>query len=88
MALIGASIYKIVKDGDEVLNGSINIDGVLNIKVTKEFGESTVMKILEMVENAANKKSKAEQFITKFAKIYTPIVVILDCTCFYPNSNT
>ena len=77
VALTGESVPRIVKDGDEVLNGSINIDGVLNIKVTKEFGESTVMKILEMVENAANKKSKAEQFITKFAKIYTPIVVIL-----------
>ena len=59
VALTGESVPRIVKDGDEVLNGSINIDGVLNIKVTKEFGESTVMKILEMVENAANKKSKA-----------------------------
>ena len=77
VALTGESVPRIVKYGDEVLNGSINIDGVLNIKVTKEFSESTVMKILEMVENAANKKSKAEQFITKFAKVYTPIVVIL-----------
>ena len=66
-----------VKQDDEILSGTINISGLLKIKVTKEFGESTVSKILELVENASSKKSKSENFITKFAKYYTPIVVII-----------
>ena len=76
-ALTGESVPRSVKIGDEVLSGSINQDGVLRIKVTKEFGESTVNKILELVENASSQKSKSENFITKFAAIYTPIVVII-----------
>ena len=66
-----------VKIGDEILSGCINQNGLLTIKVTKEFGESTVSKILDLVENASSKKSKHENFITKFAKYYTPIVVII-----------
>ena len=66
-----------VNEGEEILSGSINISGMLKIKVTKEFGESTVSKILELVENASSKKSKSENFITKFARYYTPIVVII-----------
>lgn len=76
-ALTGEPVPKQVKIGDEILSGTINQTGVLNIKVTKEFGESTVCKILELVENASSKKSKSENFITKFAKYYTPIVVII-----------
>ena len=75
-ALTGESIPKEVSSGDEVLSGCINQNGLLTIKVKKEFGESTVSKILELVENASSKKSKSENFITKFAKYYTPIVVI------------
>ena len=67
----------IVKTEDEVLSGCINKDGLLKIRVTKEFGESTVSKILDLVENASSKKSKSENFITKFAKYYTPTVVII-----------
>lgn len=66
-----------IKEKDQVLSGSINLNGVIKIKVTKEFGESTVSKILDLVENASSKKSKSENFITKFAKYYTPIVVII-----------
>ena len=77
MALTGESVPRKVKENDEVLSGCINKDGLLKLKVTKEFGESTVSKILDLVENASNKKSKSENFITKFAKYYTPIVVIL-----------
>ena len=66
-----------VKKNDRILSGSINQNGTLRIKVEKEFGESTVHKILDLVENASNRKSKSENFITKFAKYYTPIVVIL-----------
>ncbi len=77
MALTGESVPRKVKENDEVLSGCINKSGLLTIKVTKEFGESTVSKILDLVENASNKKSKSENFITKFAKYYTPIVVIL-----------
>ena len=62
-------------EGDEVLSGCININGVIKIEVKKEFGESTVSKILDLVENASSKKSKSENFITKFARYYTPIVV-------------
>ena len=75
MALTGESVPRKVKENDEVLSGCINKDGLLKLKVTKEFGESTVSKILDLVENASNKKSKSENFITKFAKIYTPTVV-------------
>lgn len=75
-ALTGESIPRQVKINDEVLSGCINQNGLLTIKVTKEFEESTVSKILDLVENASNKKSKSENFISKFAKYYTPIVVI------------
>ena len=75
--LTGESIPKEVTVGDEVLSGCINGNGLLTIKVEKEFGESTVSKILDLVENASSKKSKSENFITKFAKYYTPIVVII-----------
>ena len=77
MALTGESVPRVVKTEDEVLSGCINKDGLLKIRVTKEFGESTVSKILDLVENANSKKSKSENFITKFAKYYTPTVVII-----------
>lgn len=77
MALTGESVPRVVKTEDEVLSGCINKDGLLKIRVTKEFGESTVSKILDLVENASSKKSKSENFITKFAKYYTPTVVII-----------
>ena len=77
MALTGESVPRVVKTEDEVLSGCINKDGLLKIRVTKEFGESTVSKILNLVENASSKKSKSENFITKFAKYYTPTVVII-----------
>ncbi len=76
-ALTGESKLRKVDIGDEVLSGSINISGILKIKVTKEFSESTVSKILELVENASNRKSESENFITKFARYYTPVVVIV-----------
>ena len=75
-ALTGESLPKDVKVNEEVLSGFINLNGVIKVKVTKEYGESTGSKILDLVENASNKKSKSENFITKFAKYYTPIVVI------------
>lgn len=74
LAVTGESIPKSVSPGDEVLSGYININGVLYIKTVKEFGESTVSKILELVESSNLKKSKSESFIAKFAKIYTPLV--------------
>ena len=74
-ALTGESVPRKVVVNDEILSGGINTNGVLKVKVTKKFGESTVSKILEMVENAASKKANTEKFITKFAKVYTPIVV-------------
>lgn len=77
MALTGESVPRVVKTEDEVLSGCINKDGLLKIRVTKEFGESTVSRILDLVENASSKKSKSENFITKFAKYYTPTVVII-----------
>ena len=77
MALTGESVPRVVKTEDEVLSGCINKNGLLKIRVTKEFGESTVSKILDLVENASSKKSKSENFITKFAKYYTPTVVII-----------
>ncbi len=76
-ALTGESLPRDVIDGEEVLSGCINLNGVLRIKVTKGYGESTVSKILDLVENASSKKSKSENFITKFARYYTPIVVII-----------
>ena len=76
-ALTGESVPRKIAVNDEILSGGININGVLKVKVTKKFGESTVSRILEMVENAANKKANTEKFITKFAKVYTPIVVAL-----------
>ena len=77
VALTGESVPRSVKKGDTVLSGCINLDGVLLLQVTKTFGESTVMKILDLVENATSKKSKSESFITRFARYYTPIVVVL-----------
>lgn len=74
IALTGETIPKIVGKGDKVVSGCVNIEGILKIKVTKKFGESTVSKILELVENATSRKSSSEEFITKFAKYYTPIV--------------
>ena len=74
-ALTGESVPRKVVVNDEILSGGINTNGVLKVKVTKKFGESTVSRILEMVENAASKKANTEKFITKFAKVYTPIVV-------------
>lgn len=74
-ALTGESLPKEVEEKDDVLAGSINKSGLLKIKVTKSFGESTVSKILDLVENAGNKKSPTEKFITKFARYYTPVVV-------------
>lgn len=76
-ALTGESVPREVNIGDEVLSGSINQNGLIEIKVTKSFGESTVSKILDLVENASSKKSKSENFISKFAKYYTPIVVVI-----------
>ena len=76
-ALTGEAVPKEVAKGDNILSGCINQNGLLTVEVTKEFGESTVSKILDLVENASNKKSKSENFITKFAKYYTPIVVVL-----------
>lgn len=75
-SLTGESMPQDANTGDNVLSGCINKSGLLTIKTTKEFGESTVSKILDLVENASNKKSKSENFITKFAKYYTPAVVI------------
>lgn len=76
-ALTGESVPRTVKDGDTVLGGFINKNGLLTVEVTKEFGESTVSKILSLVENASSKKAPTENFITKFAKYYTPVVVII-----------
>ena len=73
-ALTGESLPRDVKQGDEIISGCINLNGVLKIKTTKEFGESTVSKILELVENSSSRKSKSENFISKFAKVYTPAV--------------
>ena len=75
-ALTGESLPRDVKAGDEVISGCINLNGLLKIKTTREFGESTASKILDLVENASSRKSKSENFITKFARIYTPAVCI------------
>lgn len=76
MALTGESVPREVVGGEEVISGCVNLSGVLEVKVSKEFGESTVAKILDLVENASSKKAEAENFISKFARYYTPIVVI------------
>lgn len=76
-ALTGESIPREVTKGDDILSGSINLNGVIKVEVKKEYGESTVSKILDLVENASSKKTKSENFITKFAQYYTPIVVII-----------
>ena len=76
-ALTGESLPTDVTEGEEILSGCINLNGVLRVEVTKEYDQSTVSKILDLVENASNKKSKSENFITKFARYYTPIVVII-----------
>ena len=75
-ALTGESLPRDVKEGDEIISGCINLNGVLKIRTTKEFGESTVSKILDLVENASSRKSRSEAFISRFAKIYTPAVCI------------
>ena len=76
-ALTGEALPREVKAGEEVISGCINLNGIILVQVNKEFEESTVAKILDLVENASSKKAKAENFITKFAKYYTPIVVIV-----------
>ena len=76
-ALTGESVPRDVKAGDEIISGCINLNGVLKIRTTKAFGESTVSKILELVENSSSNKSKSENFISKFARIYTPVVCYL-----------
>lgn len=73
-ALTGESIPRDVKPGEEIISGCINLSGVLKVQTTKEFGESTVSKILELVENSSSRKSKSENFISKFARVYTPAV--------------
>lgn len=75
-ALTGESILRDIKEGDEIISGCINMTGVLKVRTTKEFGESTVSKILDLVENSSSKKSKSENFISKFARFYTPIVCL------------
>ena len=75
-ALTGEPIPRDVVEGDEVISGCINLNGLLKIKTTKEFGESTVSKVLELIEEASSRKSNSEKFITKFARVYTPVVVI------------
>lgn len=76
-SLTGESLPRSIESGDEVISGCINLNGVLKIKTTKAFEESTASKILELVENASSRKSKSESFISKFARVYTPIVCIL-----------
>ena len=77
LALTGEAMPKTVTEGNEILSGCINNEGILKVKVTKEFENSTVSKILDLVENASSRKSKSENFISKFARYYTPIVVII-----------
>ena len=76
-ALTGETVPKSVKTEEEILSGEVNLSGVLKVQVTKTYGESTVSKILDLIENASHKKSKSERFITKFANVYTPVVVII-----------
>ena len=80
-ALTGESAPRDVAPGGELLSGCVNLTGLLKVRVTKEFGQSTVAKILDLVENASSKKAKAENFITKFARYYTPAVVIGAVSC-------
>lgn len=75
-AITGEAVPREVSVGDDVVSGCVNLSGVLYIKVSREFGQSTVAKILDLVENASSKKAPVEQFITKFARYYTPAVVI------------
>lgn len=75
-ALTGESLPRDVQPGDDVISGCVNLTGLLRVRTTKEFGDSTVSKILDLVENSSSKKAKAEQFITRFARWYTPVVVI------------
>jgi Cd2+/Zn2+-exporting ATPase len=77
VALTGESVPRSISEGEDVLSGCVNLSGVLRVRTTKAFGESTAAKILELVEHAAERKSRSESFITRFAKIYTPIVVAL-----------
>ena len=77
VALTGESVPRSISEGDEILSGCVNKTGVLRVRTTKAFGESTAAKILDLVENAAQNKSRSESFITRFAKVYTPIVVAL-----------
>ena len=74
--MTGESLPREVQKEDEILAGMVNLSGVVQVKVTKEFGESTVSRILELVENASSKKAPIERFITKFARVYTPTVVV------------
>ena len=76
-ALTGESIPRSIKEGDEILSGMVNLNGLLTVNVTKNFKESTVSKILELIETANIKKAKTERFITKFARYYTPVMVLL-----------
>ena len=71
-ALTGESLPRDVRSGDEVISGCVNMTGLLKVRTTKEFGESTVSKILDLVENSSMKKARAENFITRFARVYTP----------------
>ena len=75
-ALTGESVPRSAKEGEEVISGCVNLTGLLKIKTDKEFGDSTVSKILDLVENSSMKKSRSENFITRFAKVYTPAVCI------------
>ena len=77
VALTGESVPRSISEGDEILSGCVNKTGVLRVRTTKAFGESTAAKILDLVENAAQNKSRSESFITRFAKVYTPLVVAL-----------
>ena len=76
VALTGESLPRDIGEGDDVMSGCVNLSGVIHVRVTKSFGESTVSKIIRLVESADEKKSKSESFITRFARVYTPIVVI------------
>lgn len=77
VALTGESVPRMIQEGDDILSGCVNRTGAVCVKVTKPFGESTASKVLNLVENAAEHKSKSENFITKFARVYTPVVVVL-----------
>lgn len=76
-ALTGESVPRSIREGDDVISGTINLSGVIRVRTTKDYGESTVTKILELVENASSQKSRSENFITRFARVYTPAVCLL-----------